>query len=187
MAHSPSIEFWFEFGSTYSYPAAMRIETLASKLGVEVVWRAFLLGPIFRDQGWTDSPFNLYRAKGRYMWRDLERICNAYGIGFRRPSDFPRDGLLAARVACRFADAPWIPSFVRAVYVANFHEDLDIANPTTVATCLASSGHDPEAIIAEGPITGVKTGTPQTNGARCGTKHFRRPLVCRESRVILGK
>jgi 2-hydroxychromene-2-carboxylate isomerase len=23
------LEFWYEFGSTYSYPAAMRIETLA--------------------------------------------------------------------------------------------------------------------------------------------------------------
>lgn len=24
-----AIEFWYEFGSTYSYPAAMRIEPLA--------------------------------------------------------------------------------------------------------------------------------------------------------------
>jgi 2-hydroxychromene-2-carboxylate isomerase len=25
------IEFWYEFGSTYSYPAAMRIERLAER------------------------------------------------------------------------------------------------------------------------------------------------------------
>ena len=58
------LEFWFEFASTYSYPAAMRIERAAAENGVELEWRAFLLGPIFAAQGWNDSPFNLYPAKG---------------------------------------------------------------------------------------------------------------------------
>ena len=143
------VDFWFEFGSTYSYPAAMRVEALAAERGVSVSWRAFLLGPIFREQGWNDSPFNLYPSKGRYMWRDLERICAAQGIRFRRPSAFPRNGLLAARVACRFPEAPWLPGFVRAVYRANFEQDLDISTPATVARCLAASGEDPAAILEE--------------------------------------
>lgn len=143
------VDFWFEFGSTYSYPAAMRIEALASERRVAVSWRAFLLGPIFREQGWNDSPFNLYPVKGRYMWRDLERICAAHGIPFRRPSVFPRSGLLAARVACRFAGASWLPGFVRSIYRANFEQDLDIATPATVARCLASAGQNPDAILKE--------------------------------------
>ncbi|MCP3982890.1 MAG: hypothetical protein GY723_00790 [bacterium] len=69
------IEFWFEFASTYSYLTAMRIDTIAQAAGAETVWKPFLLGPIFRAQGWNDSPFNLYPAKGRYMWRDMERLC----------------------------------------------------------------------------------------------------------------
>ena len=143
------MDFWFEFGSTYSYPAAMRIEALAAARAVAVSWRAFLLGPIFAEQGWSDSPFNLQPSKGRYMWRDLERVCEAQGIRFRRPSEFPRNGLLAARVACRFSEAPWLPGFVRAIYRANFQEDLDIASPATVTRCLATSGEDPAAIIQE--------------------------------------
>ncbi len=62
MAHA---EFWDEFASSYSYPAAMRIEALAAERGVALVWRPFLLGPLFAAQGWRDSPFNLYPAKGR--------------------------------------------------------------------------------------------------------------------------
>jgi 2-hydroxychromene-2-carboxylate isomerase len=139
------LEFWFEFGSTYSYPAAMRIERLAREQQVPLVWRAFLLGPIFKDQGWNDSPFNLYPAKGRYMWRDLARICEAEGLPFRQPSRFPRNGLLAARVACRFAGEPWLPEFVRAVYDANFARDLEIAEPAVVAECLARAGQEPAA------------------------------------------
>ena len=71
----PRLEFWFEFASTYSYPAAMRIEKLAHAAGVAVHWNVFLLGPIFREQGWKDSPFNIFPAKGKYMWRDLQRTC----------------------------------------------------------------------------------------------------------------
>ena len=72
-----TLYFWFDFASTYSYPAAMRIEKLAAGRGVSVVWRPFLLGPIFAARGWKDSPFSLQPEKGRYMWRDLERLCQA--------------------------------------------------------------------------------------------------------------
>ncbi len=68
-----SLTFWYEFASTYSWLAAERIEALAVQAGVEVAWRPFLLGPIFAAQGWTSSPFNLFPAKGRNMWRDMER------------------------------------------------------------------------------------------------------------------
>ena len=74
------LEFFFEFASTYSYPAAIRIESEARSAGVPVAYRPFLLGPIFRSQGWNDSPFNLFESKGRYMWRDLERICAGTGM-----------------------------------------------------------------------------------------------------------
>jgi 2-hydroxychromene-2-carboxylate isomerase len=139
MTRAP-LEFWFEFASTYSYPAAARIEAAARAAGVPLAWRPFLLGPVFRAQGWNDSPFNLYPTKGRYMWRDMERICNAMELPLKRPTTFPRNGLLAARVACRFADEPWCPAFVRAVYRANFAEDRDIADPVVVSECIAGVG-----------------------------------------------
>ena len=94
------LEFWFEFASTYSYPAAMRVEDAARAAGVPLVWRPFLLGPIFGAQGWNDSPFNVYPVKGRYMWRDLERVCAKHGLPLPAARAFPRNGLLAARVAC---------------------------------------------------------------------------------------
>ena len=91
------IEFWYEFGSTYSYPAVMRIEKLAAQAGVELRWRPFLLGPIFQTLGWNDSPFNIFAAKGRYMWRDLTRICEAEGIPLKLPpAKFPQSARACA-------------------------------------------------------------------------------------------
>ena len=146
------VEFWFEFASSYSYPAASRVEGAARAAGIGLAWRPFLLGPIFRAQGWSDSPFNLYPAKGRYMWRDLERVCAALDMPFRRPSQFPRNGLLAARVACRFAEAAWLPEFVRKVYRANFAEDRDISDPAVIGAILEAVGQ-PASLLstAESP------------------------------------
>jgi 2-hydroxychromene-2-carboxylate isomerase len=135
-----AVEFWFEFASTYSYPAAMRIEALARGAGVELTWRPFLLGPIFAAQGWRDSPFNIYPAKGRYMWRDLDRTCARLALPFTRPPQFPRNGLLAARVATAAAGAPWVADFVRGVYQANFVADQDIAQPAVVGALLGALG-----------------------------------------------
>jgi len=101
------LDFWFDFASTYSYPAAMRIGALADTAGVVVNFRPFLLGPAFKAQGWTTSPFNLYPAKGGYMWRDLERICADLALPFRRPDPFPQNSLIAARIALLGLREPW--------------------------------------------------------------------------------
>src|SRR5262245_39571005 len=134
------LQFWFEFASTYSYVAASRVERVADAAGVTVEWRPFLLGPIFRGQGWNDSPFNLYPVKGRYMWRDMERLCAEEGVSFRRPSQFPRNGLLAARVATLEEAAPWRAEFVRRIYAANFANDRDIGDRAVVEDVLGSLG-----------------------------------------------
>jgi 2-hydroxychromene-2-carboxylate isomerase len=124
------MQFWFDFASTYSYVAALRIADECAKAGVEVEYKPFLLGPIFNELlGIKDSPFNVQPVRGRYMWRDLERLCAKYGLPWRKPSVFPRGSVLASRVCCA---AP-TGAVVRAIYRANFAEDRDIADPAVLA------------------------------------------------------
>lgn len=142
------IEFWYEFASTYSYPAAMRVEALAARADVELRWRPFLLGPIFGAQGWNDSPFNIYPAKGRYMWRDLARICEKQGFVLREPVRFPQNGLKAARIALVGEEEGWTPAFTRAVYLANFAGQKDISDDAVLADILRAHDLDAEAVVA---------------------------------------
>lgn len=142
-----TLEFWFEFASTYSYPAAHAVEAAAKARGVGVAWRSFLLAPIFGAQGWNDSPFNIYPAKGAYMWRDMARLCAAQGLPLTRPSQFPRNGLLAARISCRYADEAWLPEFVRRVYSANFSRDLDISSPFVIGEILSTMGQNAAEVM----------------------------------------
>jgi 2-hydroxychromene-2-carboxylate isomerase len=152
-----AVEFWYEFASTYSYPAAMRIERLADEAGVAVRWRPFLLGPIFKEFGWTDSPFNIFAAKGRYMWRDLTRICEGEGLPLKLPPvAFPQNGLKAARLALVGEAQGWTPPFTRAVFMANYAEQKNISDDGTLAAILAALGVDAEAALAEANTTPVK-------------------------------
>lgn len=142
------LDFWFEFASTYSYPAAMRIVPLARAASVEVRFRPFLLGPVFKAQGWDTSPFNLFPAKGRYMWRDLERICAELDLPFRRPDPFPQMSLQAARVALVGLADDWGEEFCRAAYRAEFGAGRRIDDPDVLADLLAGLGVDPAAALA---------------------------------------
>lgn len=151
------LEFWYEFGSTYSYPAAMRIERLAAAAGVAVRWRPFLLGPILKQQGLNDSPFNIFAAKGRYMWRDLTRVCAAENLPLALPPfSFPQNGLKAARLALIGEPLGWTPAFSRAVFVANFAEQKDIGSETTLQDILAALGVDADATFAGANTPEVK-------------------------------
>ena len=139
------LDFWYEFASTYSYPAAMRIDRLAEAHGVEIRWRPFLLGPIFAEQDWKTSPFNIYPAKGRYMWRDLERICARENLPFVRPDPFPQNTLLAARIATAL-DGAQRARFSRAVYAAEFGEGLAIDDRVLLAGILDDLGLPAETL-----------------------------------------
>ncbi|MCV2888013.1 2-hydroxychromene-2-carboxylate isomerase [Ruegeria aquimaris] len=140
------IAFWFEFASTYSYLSAMRIEEAAQRHGLTVEWEPFLLGPIFAAQGWTSSPFNLYPSKGRYMWRDMERLCASRGLPFLRPDPFPQNGLAAARLALVARELDRIAPFVRAVFSAEFGRGQDISDPTVLAECWETAGLPDQAM-----------------------------------------
>jgi 2-hydroxychromene-2-carboxylate isomerase len=142
------LEFWFDFASTYSYVAAMRIEELCRSAGVALAWRPFLVGPIFARQGWNDSHFNLYPVRGAYMWRDLERLTKKFGLPWGRPSTFPRNATLAARVACAVAEEPWAGAFIRRCFVANFGDDRDIGVVSVVRDLLRELGRDGDAVLA---------------------------------------
>lgn len=143
-----TVDFWFDFASTYSYLAAMRIAPLAREAGVAVRFRPFLLGPLFKAQGWDTSPFNLFPAKGRNMWRDVERQCADLDLALRRPEPFPQNSLLAARVALVGLDAAWGEEFCRAVFAAEFGAGRRIDDAAVLGDLLGGLHVEPAAALA---------------------------------------
>jgi 2-hydroxychromene-2-carboxylate isomerase len=152
----PRIDFWYDFASTYSYLAAMRAGPLAAAAGVELHWRPFLLGPIFKAHGLQTSPFNLYPVMGRYSWRDMERLAALQGLPkFHLPVPFPANPLLAARTALALSEAAR-PDFSRAVYRAEFADGRDISDRATIGDLLRTLGQETEEILARTGDAAIK-------------------------------
>ncbi|MBL8258498.1 MAG: 2-hydroxychromene-2-carboxylate isomerase [Candidatus Competibacteraceae bacterium] len=159
------IEFWFDFGSNYSHISAMRIEQTAAKRGVSIIWKPFLLGPIFKALGWDTSPFVIYEAMGAYMWKDMVRQCAKYGVPWRQPSAFPRLSVLPLRVALVGVDRPWIGDYCRAIMRRNFVEDRDIHTPEAVGEVLGALGLPAGDLIARAQSEPVKLKLRENTGA----------------------
>ena len=145
----PSIEIWFEFGSNYSYLSVMRIEALAQKHNIQIVWKPFLLGPIFKSLGWESSPFVVQTSWGKYVWKDMKRQCQKYNLPWKQPTRFPRAAILPMRVAVYAREKPWMAEFCRTIMQYNFVNDVEINEKEIVSNALTSLGLPATRILAE--------------------------------------
>ncbi|TXL73778.1 2-hydroxychromene-2-carboxylate isomerase [Vineibacter terrae] len=144
----PTLEFWYDFASPYSWMAAERIDGLAAAAGLAVRWRPFIIGPILRLRPDNPSPLqNAPPAQRAYRRRDVERLCARYGLPLRWPTSYPRNGLLGARLA-RAASPDIRPALSRAIYRANFVDDREISDATVIRDVVAAQGLDADALLA---------------------------------------
>jgi 2-hydroxychromene-2-carboxylate isomerase len=150
-----TVDFWYEFASTYSFLAAERIEALAAERDIAVRWRPFLLGAIFKAQGHETTPFNVFPDKGRYMWRDMERWCERLGLPLVRPDPFPQNSLMAARVALALPEDARA-AFSKAVFRAEYCEGRQIADPAVIADAVRQTGFELETAVAAAQTDLVK-------------------------------
>jgi 2-hydroxychromene-2-carboxylate isomerase len=181
------LDFWFEYASTYSYIAAMRIEALARPADVAVAWRPFLLASIFAAQGWNTSPFNIYQAKGRNMWRDMERLAQRFGIPFAKPDAFPQNGLKAARMTLALPDGERRAAFVRAVYDANFARNELIADDATLIRICSELGESFKALSESATTPAIKDALRANTDEAIKAGVFGAPsFVCADGELFWG-
>jgi 2-hydroxychromene-2-carboxylate isomerase len=155
----------------------MRIQRLAAETGLRVALKPFMLGPIFKTLGWETSPFVLQTMKGNYVWRDMQRQCDKYGLRWQRPSVFPRNALLAARVALQGEGEPWLAGFCEQVMLANFADDREIGDEAVIAGILIGLGADR---CLQGYAARAHRRSP-------GPRHLRRAHVLCRGRDVLGE
>jgi 2-hydroxychromene-2-carboxylate isomerase len=94
MKPSDSIDFWYSIGSTYSYLTIVRLDEVAKKKRISFRWRPFDVRAIMMEQ--RNIPFSTKPIKSQYMWRNLERRAQGYGLPIPYP---PPEMDLANRVA----------------------------------------------------------------------------------------
>ena len=141
------LNFWFDFGSTYSYLTVSRIGALAAARGVALDWRPFSLAAV-RDRLQLPFPFPPSSPKTAYMWLDLERRARALGLPYRRPETYPVNALLTARAALLGVPEGWCQRFTEQVFRLHWVEGRLIGTDDNIRSALASIGLDVDAVLA---------------------------------------
>lgn len=145
----PALDFWFFFGSTYSYLTVARIDDVALRHGVDVRWRPFNLRPILQDVGLPKGPFAPFPLKMAHMWNDLERRARKHGIPYKKPTQFPVEPeLLATKVAIVGFREGWGKDFTKAAFTDNFVHGKVLGVEENVRVQVDRLGLSAEAIVA---------------------------------------
>lgn len=185
-AGNGQIDFWFDFASPYSYLAAMRIEQAAKAAGLSVGWKPMLLGPVFKSVGVPPLPLFAIAQKGDYTWKDLARQAAKYGLAWTRPSQFPRNGILAERIMTGHPDAPWLGNFCREVFRRNWGLDQDIGDETIIAAALREVGVEPGPAIARAAEDAVKLALRQQTEQAVALGIFGAPSMIARGELFWG-
>lgn len=142
------IEFYFDFSSPYGYIASTLADSLGERVGREVVWRPFLLGPVFKANGM--APLVDVPMKGDYSKKDFLRTARYYGVPFNLPARFPIGAIAALRAFYWIddRDPAKAKAFAKAAYRAYFVEGQDIASAEVVVPLAKAVGVDGDALAA---------------------------------------
>jgi 2-hydroxychromene-2-carboxylate isomerase len=151
------IDFWFSIGSTYTYLTVMRLEDIQRSTGIEFRWRPFSVRQIMIEQ--DNIPFRAKPVKAAYMWRDIERRAEMYGLPAHVPAPYPlAEWDTANRVAVLAAIEGWVAAYARATYRRWFQDGLEPGTEPNLSESLREIGQDPSRVIAS-------AATPEIEGA----------------------
>lgn len=144
---SPGIDFWFTMGSTYSYLTVSRLAEIAQSNGISFRWRPFHLNTILLEM--KHIPFADKPAKAAYMWRDIQRRADMYGIPIKLPVPYPvKQSIVANRIALVGMREGWGPDFVRAAYRRWFLHAQENGSEPNISDSLREIGQEPSRVLA---------------------------------------
>lgn len=140
------LDFWYSIGSTYSYLTVMRMGDYAERHGLEVCWRPFDVRHIMVTQ--NNIPFRDKPVKTAYMWRDMERRAERYGLPIRVPAPYPLPNLpLANQVALLGMAEGWGEAYTVETYRRWFQQGQEAGSEPNLSDSLRAAGQDPGDVL----------------------------------------
>lgn len=124
----PTVEFFYDVASPYTYLATTQIEAIAADCRATLVWRPFLLGGVFKATGNTPPAF--LPERGRYMARDLMRWQAYYGVPMATVMPL-MNSLLPMRVLAG-SPAELLPERTHALFRAYWVDGRDVTDATVL-------------------------------------------------------
>jgi 2-hydroxychromene-2-carboxylate isomerase len=136
MAHT--LEFYFDYGSPYSYLADTQVEAIAKRTGAVLARRPMLLGGVFKSTG-NHSPAEL-RQKSAWSAFDMPLWARHYGVSFQPNPFFPINTLALMRGAAAAQIDGLFERYHPAIFKAMWVDGRNLNDMKELAAVLTAAG-----------------------------------------------
>lgn len=159
---SKTVEFFFDLGSPATYLAYTQLPKICAQTDSQLVYKPMLLGGVFKATG-NASPA-MIPAKGRYMFKDLDRYAQRYDVPLKFNPHFPINTLMLMRAVTgmQVRHPERFQTFIDCLFSALWVEGRNLDDPATVAAVLTENGFDPNAVLALTADEHIKTVLKET-------------------------
>ena len=143
-----SVEFYFDWGSPYSYLAYYRLLQMAEQQEIQIVYKPILLGGVFKATG-NRSPIEI-PVKGVYSILDMQRWAEYYQIPMQMNPHFPMNTLTLMRIltGVQLLHLEKFEQVLKLLFDAMFGTPQNLNEPTVLAEVLKPSGFSVEDIMS---------------------------------------
>jgi 2-hydroxychromene-2-carboxylate isomerase len=180
-----TLEFFFDLLSPFSYLASTQVEAVCARTGATLVWRPFLLGAVFKATE-NASPLN-NPHKAAYLWKDLERWADHYGIPrLTFPSEFPFRVVDADRLVLVAGEHGKGGAFARAAFNAIWADGKDLSKPEQLGEILRSVEIDPAPALERAGAIEIKDALKRNGEEAVARGAFGAPTFFVGDELFLG-
>ncbi|MDP3160509.1 MAG: 2-hydroxychromene-2-carboxylate isomerase [Reyranella sp.] len=135
-----TLEFYYDYGSPYSYLADTQVEAIAKRAGAALVRKPMLLGGVFKATG-NASPMTV-EQKSKWSAFDMPLWARHYGVPFQRNPFFPVNTLALMRGAAAAQIDGLFERYHPTIYKAMWVEGRNLNDIAEVAAVLTAAGLD---------------------------------------------
>ena len=141
-----TLEFYYDYGSPYSYLADTQVETIAKRAGAALARKPMLLGGVFKATG-NASPM-MVESKSKWSTVDLPMWARHYGVPFKSNPFFPINTLGLMRGAAAAQIDGTFERYHPAIYKAMWVDGRNLNDMAEVAAVLAEADLDARKVGA---------------------------------------
>lgn len=135
-----TLEFYFDYGSPYSYLADTQVDAIAKRTGAALQRKPMLLGGVFKATG-NASPMTV-ALKSQWSAFDMPMWSRFYKVPFNRNPHFPVNTLTLMRGATAAQIDGVFDRYHPAIYKAMWVDGRNLNDLDEVAKVLTEAGLD---------------------------------------------
>jgi 2-hydroxychromene-2-carboxylate isomerase len=178
------LEYFFDYVSPYSYLADSQIPALVERTGAELVYRPFFLGGVMQASG--NSPPATVPAKGKYMFTDIARWLERYGLELKFNPHFPVNTVKPMRGALVALEEGFFPAYHKALFQAMWRDEKNVGDAGVLREVVESAGLAADTVVDRIAEPGIKERLKSNSDEAVERGAFGSPTFFVEGEMFFG-